>query len=752
MTRRSPREVAPSGEGPDISLPAPDGHSGEGMSPGDRATDEERVADVDEALGADGPFAELLAGFAPREEQRHLAAAVARALAAGTTLVGEAGTGTGKTFAYLVPAVLSGQRVIVSTGTRHLQDQLFRSDLPLVRRALGGAVSTSLLKGRSNYLCKHRLARATGHPVLSDARSRQHLRIVADWASRTKSGDIAEVGGVPEDSPVWPFVVSSEEFCGQHEFEDLADCFVHHARKRAQEADIVVVNHHLLCADLALKEEGFGEILPSANGFVIDEAHQLPEIAAQFFGRQLSSRQLLDLARDTVSEQLIEAPDTRELRDLAQTLETAVRHFRLAFPVEPGRDAWLAVREQEAMRGEIERLSGTLDALVAILAESASRGKGIEGCHKRALVHQASLARFVADRAAATAAPAAVTGDGVTGDGATGDGGTGDGATGDGGTGDGVTGDGAAGDGAAGQDDQYVHWFETYRTGFTLHMTPLTVAGPFRRAMDGMRASWVFTSATLAVGGDFSHFRHQLGLHDTDELQVDSPFDYRRNALLYLPSALPEPQAPDYTRALVECVRPVLAASRGRAFLLFTSYRALHEAERLLAGTLPYPLLVQGQMPRGELIEAFRASGNAVLLGTASFWEGVDVRGEALSCVVIDKLPFGSPGDPVTSARIDHAKRAGGNPFFEFQIPQAALALKQGVGRLIRDVSDRGVLVLCDPRVRSRPYGEVFITSLPPMPITRGVAEVEAFFAREITGNEPSTAPEPNRNATEGEP
>ena len=703
-----------------------DACSGDPDDPGREAA---WLAEVDEALGAGGPFAEHLEGFAPREEQQHLAAAVARAFAGGATLVGEAGTGTGKTFAYLVPAVLSGQRVVVSTGTRHLQDQLFRSDLPLVRRALGGGLSTSLLKGRSNYLCKHRLARAHGQPVLNDRTSRQHLRIVADWAARTKSGDIAEVSAVPEDSPVWPFVVSSEEFCAQHEFEELADCYVHHARRRAQEADIVVVNHHLLCADLALKEEGFGEILPSANAFVIDEAHQLPDIAAQFFGRKLSSRQLLDLARDTVTEQLIEAPDTKALRDLAQALETAVRHFRLAFPVEPMRDAWLVVRDKEPMRRELERLGGTLDALVAVLEESASRGKGIEGCHKRALAHQTSLMRFVRESNEREKGREGER-DGVR------EGGETAGADGAAGT----SGGAAVGTG----EDDYIHWFETYRTGFTLNMTPMTVAAPFGRAMAAMKASWVFTSATLAVGGDFSHFRRQLGLDDSEELQVDSPFDYRHNALLYLPSGLPEPQAPDYTPALIERMLPVLTASEGRAFLLFTSYRALHEAERRLAGRLPYPLLVQGQMPRGELIDAFRSYGNAVLLGTASFWEGVDVRGEALSCVIIDKLPFGSPGDPVMSARIDHVKRAGGNPFFEFQIPQAAIALKQGVGRLIRDVTDRGVLVLCDPRVRSRPYGEVFITSLPPMPITREVDEVEAFFRQR---GEPSPDTEPERAA-----
>jgi len=655
------------------------------------------IDEVESSLGIEGPFASLLPGFAPREEQSHLAVAVARALAGGRVLVGEAGTGTGKTFAYLVPALLSGQRVIISTGTRHLQDQLFRIDLPLVRKALGGAVSTSLLKGRSNYLCKHRLGRAMGHPVLNDAASRKHLAIINEWAGRTKHGDISEVAAVPEDSPVWSFITSSEEFCAQHEFDELDDCFVHSARKRAQEADIVVVNHHLLCADLALKEEGFGEILPSANSFVIDEAHQLPDIAAQFFGRKLSSRQLLDLSRDSVTEQLIEAPDAKDLRDIAQMLETSVRHFRLGFPVEPMRDAWLTVRESDVLQRELERLGDTIDALVAALADNASRGKGIEGCHKRALIQQLTLRRFVEDEASV-------------------------------GTGGG--GSDREDFGAASHDD-YVYWFETYQTGFMLNMTPLSVAGPFGRAMESMAASWIFTSATLAVGGDFSHFRRQLGLHDGDELQVDSPFDYRRNALLYLPINLPEPQAGNYTEQLIQTILPVITASAGRAFLLFTSYRALHQADRLLRDRLPYPLLVQGQMPRGELIEAFRSYGNAVLLGTASFWEGVDVRGDALSCVIIDKLPFGSPGDPVMSARIDQMKRTGGNPFYEYQIPQAAITLKQGVGRLIRDVTDRGVLVIGDPRVRSRGYGEVFINSLPPMPITRDVAEVEQFFAAE---------------------
>lgn len=634
---------------------------------------------ISDVLGDDGPIAEHLSGFAPRAEQQHLAEAIFSTFEDGSILVGEAGTGTGKTFAYLVPALLSGQRIIVSTGTRHLQDQLYYSDLPLVNRALGAGTSIALLKGRANYLCRHRLQRAMRHPALLDERHQQHLRVIADWSRNTKTGDIAEVMAVPEDSLVWGFIVSNEEFCSKHEFEDLADCFIHNARKRAQESDIVVVNHHLLCADLALKEQGFGDLLPSANGFVIDEAHQLPDIAAQFFGRKLSSRQLLDLARDTVGEQLHEAPDMRELRDLAQDLETGVRHFRLAFGIEPTRDAWIHIRDTAAVEREMERLNLLLGSLEELLGDVADRGKGLESCHKRAQQHLDTLQLFM-DQSA---------------------------------------------------EDEYIHWYETFRTGFSLNMTPMTVATPFQKAMQAMTSSWVFTSATLAVGGDFGHFKSQLGLEDIRELQVDSPFDYRHNALLYLPQGLPEPQNNQYTSAIIDTVLPVLEASQGRAFLLFTSYRALHEAARLLEGKLDYPLLIQGQMPKRELIEAFQSVGNAILLGTSSFWEGVDVRGEALSLVVIDKLPFGSPGDPVMAARIDHMKQAGGHPFFEFQIPQAAIALKQGVGRLIRDVTDRGVLVLCDPRIRSRHYGEVFITSLPPMPITRDVSEVASFYRRE---------------------
>lgn len=636
-------------------------------------------ADVVALLGAHGPFSESLSHFAPREEQQHLAEAVTRALADYGTLVGEAGTGTGKTFAYLVPALLSNDRIVISTGTRHLQDQLFHSDLPLVRRTLGVPVVASLLKGRANYLCRHRLRRARTHPAMSDGTLRRHLLIIEEWARTTDTGDIAEVIAVPEESAVWQYVVSNEDFCSRHEREDLPDCFIHNARKHAQEADIVVVNHHLLCADLALKEQGFGELLPSARGFVIDEAHQLPEVAAQFFGKKLSSRQLLDLARDTIGEQVHEAPDMKELREQAMALETGVRHFRLAFAIEPARDTWASIATRPEMERELERMSLLLAALTDTLEAVAERGKGLESCHKRALQQSQILEKFIEPPA----------------------------------------------------DDQWIHWYETYRNGFALNRTPMTVAVPFQRAREQTGAGWVFTSATLSVGGDFSHFRAQLGLEETDELLVDSPFDYRRNALLYLPEGLPEPQHAGFTASVMDTVLPVLEASAGRAFLLFTSHRALQEARRWLEHRIEYPIFAQGDMPKRELLEAFQSVGNAVLLGTSSFWEGVDVRGEALSLVVIDKLPFGSPGDPVTSARIDHMKADGGNPFFEFQVPQAAIALKQGVGRLIRDVTDRGVLVICDPRMRTRSYGEIFLNSLPPMPITTELSEVESFFRKE---------------------
>ena len=627
---------------------------------------------VSDLLGADGPLARRLEAFAPRAQQQAMAEAVAGALEERGQLVVEAGTGTGKTFAYLVPALLCGGKVIVSTGTRHLQDQLFHRDLPLVREALGVSGRVALLKGRSNYLCLHRLELAQDE----GRRQAAELSRICAWAGVTEQGDIAELSGVAEDSPLWPRVTSTPDNCLGQDCPRYADCHVVKARRRAQEADLVVINHHLLFADMALREEGFGELLPGANAFILDEAHQLPEVASGFFGISLSSRQLLGLARDAQLEQLREASDMAGLSDAARALEKAVADARLAFGRETRRVPWAAVAGRPGLDRALGALGEALAALTGWLETAAPRGRGLEACWRRAQVLTGRLH-------ATTQSP----------------------------------------------PDDHVHWLETHTRAFSVHLTPLDIAGVFQERMAALPSAWVFTSATLAVGERFDHFADRLGLDEPRTLRLESPFDFRRHALLYVPPALPEPNDPGYTAQVVERIRPVLAASGGRAFVLFTSHRALQEAAQRLGDGLDYPLLVQGSAPRSELLSRFREAGNAVLLGTSSFWEGVDVRGEALSCVIIDRLPFASPGDPVLQARIDALQRAGGNPFREYQLPHAVIALKQGIGRLIRDVDDRGVLMLCDPRLLGRTYGRVFLNSLPDMPRTRSVEDVQAFFA-----------------------
>jgi len=457
-------------------------------------------------------LSEAVPGFAPRRQQAHLAEAVANALDSKSILIGEAGTGTGKTFAYLLPALMSGERVIISTGTRHLQDQLYQSDLPAILKALTldglqKAPRQCLLKGRANYLCRHRLAKAFRHPDLRDSNHQGHLEIISDWAKTTINGDIAEVEGVPENAKVWRYITSSIDFCSQHEADELEDCFIFKARQRAQAADLVVVNHHLLCADLALKDEGFGELLPSANAFIIDEAHQLPEIAANFFGQKLTSRQLDELARDTIAEHLQEAPDMAELRTSSDRLIEAVRHFRLSFGVEPSRDAWHLARGNNKVERELERLDRALRALGNDLRMAAGRGKGLDGCARRCEQLQTLLRRFVnfpPEMAEKNLPPKESVTD-VDYD----------------------TDPESVG-GNAVPAEHFIHWYETTQLGFMLNSTPLRVDAQFRNAMNELQAAWVFTSATLAVGGDFSHFRAQLGI-DTcdqadscDELQVDS--------------------------------------------------------------------------------------------------------------------------------------------------------------------------------------------------------------------------------------
>ena len=631
------------------------------------------VADV---LGNHGPFAAVKPGFRERVEQQQLASAIDQCIEEQNVLVAEAGTGVGKTFAYLVPALSCDKKVIISTGTRHLQDQLFHTDLPVVRRALHRSPKVALLKGRANYLCQRRLEKAAHNPAFREPSLARQLDLIRNWARQTTTGDTSEVLDVPEASPVWSAVTSSDDFCRDHEPDDMAGCFVTRARKRAMEADVIVVNHHLFCADLALKEGSFGEILPDTEVVIIDEAHQLPETAALFFGQRLSSRQLFDLARDSHTEYLAEAPDVAEIRDRAAALEKATKDFRLSLGLEQQREAWSKVSELTGVNPALDQLRESLELLFEPLDAASVRGKGLESCRRRCLTHLEVLEAFSDSR-----------------------------------------------------DEQYVHWFETYRTGFSLNLTPQNVAKPFSAALSQLNCSWIFTSATLAVNRSFEHFEAQLGIEDANELQVDSPFDYKKNAMLYLPANMPEPRSPIFDEAVLTVAEQVVNASKGRCFVLFTSYRALESAATAMRANCRYPVLVQGQMPKRELVEAFQSHGNAVLLGTSSFWEGVDVRGEALSCVIIDKLPFASPGDPVLQARIQGLQQNGVNAFMEFQLPKAVLALKQGVGRLIRDVDDRGVLVICDPRLQTKAYGTTFLESLPGMRMVQRPESVDKFFA-----------------------
>ncbi len=609
-----------------------------------------------------------------------MAQAILAAIEAGSSLAVEAGTGTGKTFAYLVPALLAGGKVIVSTGTKTLQNQLYDRDLPAVREALASGSVAALLKGRANYVCLYRLENARVEGRLESREDVARLRSIAHFAATSITGDRADLAEVAEDAPVWQHATSTRENCLGQNCPKYKDCFVMRARKNAMAADVVVVNHHLFFADVALRDEGISELLPSCNTVVFDEAHQLPETARLFFGETVSSAQLIELARDARLELRAAGGASPELDRIASSLDKAARDLRLCFSKEGVRLGWARAVRETGFPDALQALSKALEKLREPLAEQAERSEGLGACARRAADASALLARI------REAGPA-----------------------------------------------NEVRWVEVFGHSLQLHITPLVPAELFRKQMLDHPRAWIFTSATLAMGEDFSHFKKELGIEDVAARTWPSPFDFERQALLYSPKGLPpDPNDPAYTEAVVNAALPVLKASRGRAFLLFTSHRALRRAHELLKDRtdFDYPLLVQGAGSRSELLVRFRALGNAVLLGAASFWEGVDVRGEALSVVLIDKLPFAPPDDPVLAARIEALRAEGGNPFMEFQLPQAVLQLKQGAGRLIRDEADRGVLVLCDPRLYTKTYGRTIRASLPPMKQTRELADVEAFFAR----------------------
>ena len=610
-----------------------------------------------------------------------MAKAVGLALARGEPLIVEAGTGIGKTFAYLVPALLSGRSVIISTGTRTLQDQLFRRDLPLLAKALGLPVKVALLKGRANYLCRHRLELATQQRSLlgGERGSARLLARVSRWAAGTKSGDLAELTDLPEQSAVWPMITSTRENCLGQECPQFSRCHVFEARRAAQAAQIVVVNHHLLLADLALKDEGFGDLLPGADAVILDEAHQVPDIAAQFFGRTWSMRQVQILLRDATAEMSAAGVRAPAIADAIAAVESLLEELRGALRAAAGRHEWGSL--PESFLDTLPQLEAALGDIATQL-ESLGAGAGTANCARRAAALAESLAAL-----------------------------------------------------SASSEETGLRWVEANAGGLSLQFTPFEIADRLREYVQARPCAWVFTSATLAIGEDFAHFAARIGLPEARTLHIDSPFDYLTQARIYLPRGMPEPQHSGFAAKFIDACAPLIEASGGRAFLLYTSYRGLAEGVTALKARFPeppFPVLVQGQAPREALLNQFRALGNAVLLATGSFWEGVDVKGEALSIVAIDKLPFASPDDPLLKARLEGIRRRGGNPFVEYQLPQAVLSLKQGVGRLIRDFDDFGVIVLGDPRLETKHYGRVFLKAMPPSPVITEDALAAKFLAERL--------------------
>jgi len=650
------------------------------------------MSDLKRIFSPEGAFAEELSGWRARPQQLAMAEAVERAVAGNSVLLAEAGTGTGKTLAYLIPALLSGGKVVISTGTKALQDQLFHRDLPAARRALKSPVKVALLKGRANYVCHHHLERNLSDGRFANRDDPKWLAKIASFAKTSSSGDRAEAEGIPEDATAWQYAVSSRDNCLGSECSHYKNCFVMTARKAALDAEVVVVNHHLFFADLWLKDEGVAELLPACNTVILDEAHQLAETAAQFFGETLSTAQLIELANDTKRLAAVKAGDFPALRRSAEELGKVARDLRLTFPQNPVKSTLAELKRYDKWPDALKAASSALDDLTKLLSTQAERDADLNNCFERAQAVKATLASWQR---------------------------------------------------ADDPDTPRVRWFETTMSSLLLHATPLSVGAMFGAKLTERAQAWILTSATLAIGGDFTHLKTRLGIEEAETLCVDSPFDYPRQGVLYVPQGVSAPNTPEFTESVVNAALPVLEVSGGRAFILFTSLRALEKARGLLIDAFKsrgwdYPLLVQGDAPKNELLARFQKAGNAVLLGSQSFWEGVDMPGDALSVVIIDKLPFQPPDDPVVAARIAQAEKNGGKPFMDYQLPHAALSLKQGAGRLIRTETDRGVLMICDTRLADKPYGKLLLNSLPAMTRTRKLEVVARFFAAEGTEKVPA--------------
>lgn len=649
--------------------------------------------DLEKIFAPGGTLAQAVPGFRQRPQQVEFARAVLAAIESKGALIAEAGTGTGKTFAYLVPALMAGGRVIISTGTKTLQDQLFHRDLPRVRKALGVPVDVALLKGRANYVCLHHLETATLAGTFGAKEEVAHIHKIKSFAARTMSGDRGDCADVPENSPAWLQATSTRENCLGSACRHYQDCFVMKARKRAADADVIVVNHHLFFADVALRDEGAADLLPAANTVIFDEAHHLPDLARLFFGQSLSTTQVLELCRDTRMAEAQHARESNELGDAALGVEKAARDLRLALGNAAGRTALVQIRDRAGFDKALAVLRKELEALGVQLRAQEERAEEIKNCRLRVDEFLGRIDEWQ--------------------------------------EGDARPKEDAYGETTA---SDIVRWIEAYAQSAALYVTPLDVAKIFHDQMKGGERAWIFTSATLSVNGDFRHFQGEMGLAEAETKSWPSPYDFAEQALLYVPTGLPDPNSEGYADAVIDAAWPVVRASGGHAFLLFTSLRAMDRGfdrlqAKLKAEKLDWPLLLQGTGSKNELLERFRVSPNAILVASQSFWEGVDVKGEQLSVVVIDRLPFNPPDEPVLAACIERINRAGGNAFMDYQLPRAVIALKQGAGRLIRDETDRGALMICDPRLVDKPYGKRIWRALPPFKRTRSLADVEAFFS-----------------------
>lgn len=637
---------------------------------------------ISKVFSATGALGKAIPGFQPRQAQLDMAHAVASAIKQQQQLVVEAGTGTGKTFAYLIPSLLSGKKVIISTGSKNLQEQLFHRDLPLIKQALGFTGKVALLKGRSNYLCLDRLSRqiVETHQPDVDSQALGQLIKVRSWSSETRSGDLGECDAIAEDSPIIPTITSTNDNCLGKECPSFVDCFVSKARKKAMDADVVVVNHHLFLADLAIKETGFGELIPEAEVFIFDEAHQLPDIASQYFGQTLSTRQIQDLAKDIEIGYRTEARDMRQLQKVSEKVAQTAMDLRIVLG-EPGfRGNWRDAIQQSNVQQAVDRLDESLTFAIDVLKLALGRSQLLDAAFERASLLQGRLTR-VCD--------VSIPG--------------------------------------------YSYWFDTTPKHLSLHITPLSVADKFHEQMALQPGAWIFTSATLAVDNDFAHFSNRLGLTPQQQFSLPSPFDYQNQARLCVPRYLPEPNSPNMAEKLVEYLAPIIEHNQGRCFFLCTSHSMMRELGERFRATLSLPVLLQGETSKQKTLSEFMQLGNALLVATGAFWEGIDVRGDALSCVIIDKLPFTAPDDPLLKARIEDCRLQGGDPFAQVQLPDAVITLKQGVGRLIRDTQDRGALIICDNRLVTRDYGALFLKSLPPIPRTRDLNNIKQFLQQQRT-------------------